>query len=169
MHQSNIFVDSNWNIKRLVDLEWACSLPAETLRVPYWLTGRSVDNLTGVHFEEFSRTYDRFIEIFEEEEQEFPPIDNIPPYRTGVMKRSWKLGSFWYFSALDTTKGLYNLFHDHIQPIFTTSCGTDIGFSQILSEYWAADTREVIAEKLRDNQAYEKELRELFEKGTETA
>lgn len=72
IHQSNIFVDSDWNIKCLVDLEWACSLPVETLRVSYWLTGCSLDNLTGAHFEEFKKTYNRFIGIFEQEEQLFP-------------------------------------------------------------------------------------------------
>jgi hypothetical protein len=26
LHPSNIFVDSDWNIKYVIDLEWACSL-----------------------------------------------------------------------------------------------------------------------------------------------
>ncbi|KAL5335569.1 hypothetical protein BJX70DRAFT_313637 [Aspergillus crustosus] len=34
LHPSNIFLDSNWHIKCVIDLEWASSLPAETLRVP---------------------------------------------------------------------------------------------------------------------------------------
>ncbi|EEP80298.1 predicted protein [Uncinocarpus reesii 1704] len=29
LHQSNIFVDDNWHITSLIDLEWACSLPNE--------------------------------------------------------------------------------------------------------------------------------------------
>jgi hypothetical protein len=31
-HRSNIFVDSNWHIKYIIDLEWACSLPIEIMR-----------------------------------------------------------------------------------------------------------------------------------------
>ncbi|RMD39548.1 hypothetical protein DV735_g5580, partial [Chaetothyriales sp. CBS 134920] len=45
-HQSNIFVDHDWNIKYLIDLEWACALPWQLQRVPYyWLTSKSVDSL----------------------------------------------------------------------------------------------------------------------------
>ncbi|OGE46481.1 hypothetical protein PENARI_c233G07215, partial [Penicillium arizonense] len=53
LHPSNIFVNSQWNVKFVIDLEWACSLPAETFRPPYWLTGRSVDDLIGEHLEDF--------------------------------------------------------------------------------------------------------------------
>ncbi|KAG0153896.1 hypothetical protein PDIDSM_1275 [Penicillium digitatum] len=60
LHPSNIFVDSQWNVKFVIDLEWACSLPAETLHPPYWLTGRSVDELTGEHLEEFREAYEEF-------------------------------------------------------------------------------------------------------------
>jgi hypothetical protein len=35
LHQSNIFVDELWNIKYLIDLEWACSLPIDMLDAPY--------------------------------------------------------------------------------------------------------------------------------------
>ena len=34
IHASNIFVDKEWNIKYLIDLEWACSLPIEMLHPP---------------------------------------------------------------------------------------------------------------------------------------
>lgn len=34
LHQSNIFVDKQWNITCLVDLEWACTRPIEMLRTP---------------------------------------------------------------------------------------------------------------------------------------
>ncbi|PNY25627.1 Uncharacterized protein TCAP_04425 [Tolypocladium capitatum] len=38
-HASNIFVDEDWNITCLIDLEWMCFLPAEMIDVPYWVTG----------------------------------------------------------------------------------------------------------------------------------
>lgn len=34
INTSNIFVDEKWNIKYLIDLEWACSLPIEMLHPP---------------------------------------------------------------------------------------------------------------------------------------
>jgi hypothetical protein len=115
LHQSNIFVDSNWRIKCLVDLEWACSLPAETLRPPYWLTGRPVDDLIGEHHGAFNKTHHEFVDIFEEEEKS---MNHDCSYRSSIMRKSWEIGSFWYFHALDSPKGLFNLFRVHIQPLF---------------------------------------------------
>ncbi|EFW19049.1 conserved hypothetical protein [Coccidioides posadasii str. Silveira] len=37
MHAINIFVDEDWNIKHVVDLEWACCLPLGNLLSPFWL------------------------------------------------------------------------------------------------------------------------------------
>lgn len=60
----------------VIDLEWACSLPAETLRPPYWLTGRPIDYLTEEHLDAFKQTIEEFMEIFDEEERSYPPIRN---------------------------------------------------------------------------------------------
>ncbi|KAF4633269.1 hypothetical protein G7Y89_g4840 [Cudoniella acicularis] len=35
LYASNIFVDEQWNITCLMDLEWVCALPAEMLAIPY--------------------------------------------------------------------------------------------------------------------------------------
>ncbi|EEP81436.1 predicted protein [Uncinocarpus reesii 1704] len=37
LHPSNIFVDDDWHITSLIDLEWACSFPIEMQTAPYWL------------------------------------------------------------------------------------------------------------------------------------
>jgi len=163
LHPSNIFVDNQWHIKYIIDLEWACSLPAETLRPPYWLTGRAVDDLLGENLDTFSKAYDEFLEIFEEEELRYPPLFNACSYRTNIMRKGWKIGNFWYFHALDSPKGLFNLFRDHIQPRFAASQSDDPSdFSRIVSEYWAVDTKDVIGEKLKDKETYENELRLRF-------
>jgi len=47
LHASNIFVDEEWNVPGLVDLEWICALPLEMLRAPYWMTGCAVDDIQG--------------------------------------------------------------------------------------------------------------------------
>ncbi|PYI11878.1 hypothetical protein BO78DRAFT_465861 [Aspergillus sclerotiicarbonarius CBS 121057] len=163
LHPSNIFVDQDWNIKCVIDLEWACALPAETLHPPYWLTGRSVDHLTDGHREEFRQTHEEFVNIFEEEEHSVPPINDDCSYRTNLMRRGWHTGNFWYFQALDSPKGLYNLFEQHIHPIFVSSHGVSSEFSRIVSDYWAADAETVITAKLRDKEEYEKKLGRRFE------
>lgn len=161
LHQSNIFVDSEWHIKCLVDLEWACSAPAEMFRPPYWLTDSPVDLLTGKNLDSFSKTKDEFLGIFEEEEKLFP-LDGDCSYRTNIMKRGWTIGNFWYFHALESPKGLYNLFLDHIQPRYAPSHRNNSDFMQIVSEYWATGTKNAISTKLEDKEAYEKKLRESF-------
>jgi hypothetical protein len=35
IHQSNIFINADWNVTCLVDLEWACSLPIKIVRPPH--------------------------------------------------------------------------------------------------------------------------------------
>ncbi|KAJ5088227.1 hypothetical protein N7456_011843 [Penicillium angulare] len=167
LHPSNIFVDSDWNIKWVIDLEWACSLPAETLRAPYWLTGRSVDRLTDKHLDTFDHGYREFVDIFEKEEESFPPINDIYSYRTKLLRRSWETGSFWYFQALDSPKGLFNLFHQHIHPIFAPSHDVDSKLSRGLSEYWASDTDKVIAAKLKDKEEYEKTICRRFDEAAD--
>ncbi|KAJ5566787.1 hypothetical protein N7535_006093 [Penicillium sp. DV-2018c] len=164
LHPSNIFVDDQWHIKYLVDLEWACSLPAETLRPPYWLTGHTIDHLLDECLTTFSKEHDKLMEIFEQEERQFPPLFSTCTFRTNIMSKGWKVGNFWFFHALDSPKGLYNLFRDHIQPIFAPSQSDQpLEFSRIVSEYWAVDTKDVMEQKLKDREVYQEELRLRFQ------
>ena len=162
LHQSNIFVDNDMHIICLIDLEWACSLPVETLRPPYWLTSRPADDLVGEHLDTFGKVHHEFMEIFEEEEKMFPPRDGISSYRTDMMRKGWKIGNFWYFQALDSPKGLFNIFRDHIQPIFALSHKIDPDFPRIVSDYWTVNAKEFISAKLQDKEVYEKTLCQNF-------
>ena len=113
LHPSNIFVDDDWNIVPLIDLEWACSLPIQTLRPPYWSTGCLADDLIGERLDNFTKANDEFMKIFEEEEKPSPSKNGDPTYRTNIMRNGWKIGNFWYFQALDSPKGMCNIFRDH--------------------------------------------------------
>lgn len=162
LHKSNIFVDSDWHIKYIIDLEWACSLPIEMLAPPYWITNLGVDQLRGEELQKFKNACEEFMDVFAEEEKLFPPIYDSPTYRADIMRSGLKIGNFWYFHALNSTKGLYNLFCQHIRPIFEPRW--DKKLAQMISAYWAPDAQEVIAAKLVDKQKYEQQLRQLFEK-----
>lgn len=70
-------MDNDWHIKCVIDLEWACSLPVETMRPPYWLTGCPADDLVGQDLDSFSKAHHEFMEVFEEEEGSFPPKNGI--------------------------------------------------------------------------------------------
>jgi hypothetical protein len=45
IHGSNIFVDEEWKITCLIDLEWIIAGPIEMLRVPSWLSGKPIDEI----------------------------------------------------------------------------------------------------------------------------
>ncbi|TAQ85261.1 hypothetical protein B7494_g6423 [Chlorociboria aeruginascens] len=162
LHQGNIFVDDNWHIKYVVDLEWACSVPVETLRPPHWLTGYRADNMTGQRLDDFTKMHHEFMGIFEEEEKSFPPIDGVASYRTDIMRKGLEIGRFWYFQALDSPKGLYNIFRHHIQPIYAPHDKVCLEFPRIVSQYWTADVKKVIRQKLQDKRVYEDMLRQGF-------
>ncbi|KEQ98346.1 hypothetical protein AUEXF2481DRAFT_36857 [Aureobasidium subglaciale EXF-2481] len=68
VNQSNIFVDEDWNITSIIDLEFASVVPVQMVQVPHWLTGRGVDQLDGDDLEEYKRRYDEFVNIVEREE-----------------------------------------------------------------------------------------------------
>ncbi|KAL4885175.1 hypothetical protein BJY04DRAFT_231781 [Aspergillus karnatakaensis] len=133
LHQSNIFVDSAWNIKSLVDLEWTCSLPVEMLHPPYWLTSRGVDMLfQGEHLDALSTVHAEFI-------------------------------NFWYFHALASPKGLYNIFLEHIQTRFLKLDDTGmVEFERTISPYRTPGMKKFLEGKLQDKENYEARLRDLF-------
>jgi hypothetical protein len=69
LYISNIFVDKDWNITCLLDLEWVLALPIDILAVPYWVINRKIDEVAaGEHFEEFNQVQQQFMHMFKEEE-----------------------------------------------------------------------------------------------------
>ncbi|ESZ90507.1 hypothetical protein SBOR_9108 [Sclerotinia borealis F-4128] len=173
-HGSNIFVDRDWHIKYIIDLEWACSLPIEMMAPPLWtITDRGVDQLRGDELQKSEKAHQEFTDIFKEEERSFSPTYGTTTFRANIMERSWKVGSFWYFHALNSPKGCLNPFWQHVHPIFeprsddtepATRSQID-AFSEIASPFWASNARETVTSKLEDLEKYEQELRDLFEKG----
>ncbi|OBT76714.1 hypothetical protein VF21_03925 [Pseudogymnoascus sp. 05NY08] len=149
MHQSNIFVDDQWNITSLIDLEWASSLPVELQGPPYWLSGKSLDGMPpGKHLEDFGQMVEEFMKAFEVEEALV--VDKAQPlFYSALMRKCWETGSFWYFHAVGSPKGMYTLFNDHIQRTFCAEhCDTTL-FDGVVSSYWAHDVDPVIEKKLK--------------------
>ncbi|KAI9839089.1 MAG: hypothetical protein M1837_002228 [Sclerophora amabilis] len=166
LQPGNIFVDEAWNIKCIIDLEWACSRPIEMMHPPYWLTDRAVDQIDEAeNLEEFTSVHDEFVNIFEKEEENFRPTMADQMSYTHIMKRGWKIGNFWYFHALDSPKGTFNLFLSHIQPRFGQPSLDD--FERVVAPYWSVDAAEVRASKLKDEKTYKSKLRQAFEAAPE--
>ncbi|KAH9877881.1 hypothetical protein J1614_003098 [Plenodomus biglobosus] len=159
LHQSNIFVNSDWHITSIIDLEWACTLPIEMLHPPYWLGGTSIDRLVGKELEAFRSVHAEFMTAFEREERSLGKDDIL---HTRIMRKGWEIGNFWYFSALDCLNGLYSLYMSHIQRIFAPIEDSGPEFDRTISAYWGPETTEFIAEKVKDKEAYSNRLREQF-------
>ena len=165
IHQGNIFVDEEWHIKYLVDLEWACSLPMEMQNPPHWLTGRGVDQLQGEYLAEYDEVREEFMRAFENEErlQCGKSLEKVNLLRTRTMRRAWESGGYFYFHALESTTGLFNLFLQHIWPKFPASMAAKMGFDDAVSPFWSFDTDKVTATKMKDREEYEARLQALFE------
>ncbi|KAL9100961.1 MAG: hypothetical protein Q9163_003725 [Psora crenata] len=165
IHQNNIFVDEQWHIKYLIDLEWACSLPMEMQNAPYWLTSHRVDDLTGENLVTYNNVHEEFMAAFETEEKlqrgTFYETDTL--VRTRAIRKAWMTGSYFYFHALESTTGLFNLFLQHIWPKFPASMAARHGFDEAVSPFWSFDTDEVTAMKMQDREDYDASLRALFE------
>ncbi|KAJ6189761.1 hypothetical protein N7519_004669 [Penicillium mononematosum] len=160
LHASNIFVDENWHITSLIDLEWACSSPIELQTPPYWLTGRPIDDIVhGEHLETFQEVTTEFLNAFEEQEKIRNASDAS---QAEIMRKSWDRGSFWYFQAVNSPKGLLRVFNEHIQRMFCGEHCTQREFDRAVSPYWSVGAEEFIQMKVKQEAEYKDRLRKRF-------
>lgn len=162
LHASNIFVDENWNITCLIDLEWICALPAEMLAVPCWLTGRGIDEIVENELHEFDKVRQEFMNIFEEEE--IKVASKHKPTLASIMYEGWKSEAVWFWGCLTSTNAMLSLVEDHICPKFSPLSSKA---EEILSQYWCQNSAKVVERKVTDHEEYIKELEVLFSKQTE--
>jgi hypothetical protein len=170
LHQSNIFVDNDWHITALVDLELACTRPIGMYRTPSWLTSMAVDILAKEPTE-YVVAQKEFLDILtaEEENLSCPTSSDIHhgsrPQLSAVMKRTWDTGTFWYSLALASPTGLFTLFYKQIQPRFLEYSPEHEGFQNIMPWYWRRDYVRLGLRKIADREAYDAQLRKAFEDG----
>jgi hypothetical protein len=183
LHQSNIFVDENWHITCLVDLEWACALPSEMLHPPIWLTGHAIDIIDD-HLEEYQERHGEFMAVFAEKEQAAVKtttnLDNSTTTNTVLtnpthslaarLRTGWSTGTFWYVHALQSFTGIYHLFIQHIQPLYGSTPTAEVRdqedvFERVVAPYCAPRTDEFVNRKIGEREAYLERVREVFRPG----
>ena len=167
IHPNNIFVDEEWHIKYLIDLEWACALPVEMQSPPYWITNRNVDQLEDEHLAVYNTVREEFMEAFETEERlQAEGVLSLGKkdclLHTRTMREAWEKGGFFYFHALESTTGLVNLFLQHIWPKFPSSTAASQGFDDTISPFWGFGADAITASKVKDREEYDAKLRALF-------
>ncbi|KAL8977811.1 MAG: hypothetical protein Q9205_006466, partial [Flavoplaca limonia] len=166
LHQSNMYVDENWHIKSVIHLEWACSLPIQTQTPPFWLTSKGIDQFEGEHLTEYERVLEEFMEAFEYEEMRQSNCNSLisnnqsenAETRTQILRNVWKTAAFFYFSALDSPTGLFNVWGNNIQPRYS-----NIRANKALAQYCSVDAESIIAAKLKDRDMYLEKLKALFD------
>ncbi|KKZ64632.1 hypothetical protein EMCG_09461 [[Emmonsia] crescens] len=162
MHASNIFVNEDWNINHIIDLEWAYSLPLENLLPPYWLTHKGVDQIEGPEYERFKLCYEQFTDIFEQEETKTPLYHNSTLY-SGVtsMQRTLLSGRNHEERVRGSSiLGLFNIFRTHLRSFYDKPPeGT---LTPAISPFWTPGMSSFVDSKLEDFAQYRQEVRDIF-------
>ncbi|KAJ5239573.1 hypothetical protein N7468_004192 [Penicillium chermesinum] len=157
IHQSNIFVDDEWNIKCFIDLEWACSRPVEMIHPPYWLANQAIDSIS---LGDYKTLHAEFMEALAEEESKNSTTSL--PLLYPILQEGWEKGTFWCSLALNSPTALFKIFYDYIQPRFSKAQNGDSTFWIITMPYWTFNTLEFLEQKVEDKKKYDLSLREAF-------
>lgn len=161
-HQSNIFVDDDWNVTCLIDLEWICALLAEMLAVPYWLTNCSIDGIIDDEYERFDAARQAFLAAVDDEVKSLPPQHDIPITRT--MRDSWTSKAVWFWACIRSINAWLFVFEDHILPKFSANKALVSDMEQA-SAFWRENVQDVVRAKVADEEKYQAELKSLFGSG----
>lgn len=161
LQQNNIFVDEQWNIQSIIDLEWAQSQPIEMQLPPYWVTSKPIDAFDDAEsVSELGNLFNEYINIYQAEEM----ASNGVLIHSPVMRHVWETGSFWYFHAIKVPKGMYRVFNSNIQPLFNEEHCHESIFDRVFFWYWGSGAQELIEKKIRDKQKYAERIKETFGK-----
>lgn len=148
---NNIFVDEDWNVTAVIDLEWAHTLPSQMQTPPYWLTSKSIDGLGDpADRKEYDAVLEEYLSIYEEEEKR----RGGPSRRADMQRQTWRSGGFWYFKAATMPKPMYNLFNWHVQPLYNEEHPDLLIFDQVFHWYWGIQAAEFIKTKLDERETY---------------
>ncbi|UPK98722.1 hypothetical protein LCI18_009657 [Fusarium solani-melongenae] len=160
LHQSNIFVDDDWNVTCLIDLEWICALPAEMLAVPYWLTNCSIDGITDEEFGIFDEARQAFMSILDEEAGKMRFMHDIQI--TSTMRKGWESKGVWFWACLRSVNAWLFVFEDHILPKFSSNERLVADLKEV-SSFWREEIDSVVEEKAAQGKRYLTELQGLYD------
>lgn len=162
LHASNIFVDEDWNITAIIDMEFVCALPPQMLGVPYWLSVDYIDDVAD-NAEKYLETYEAFTRTLAEEQRHIQPRHSINIVTE--IQKAWSSGAYWFYHCLTSINAMPSIVEDHIYPKFgyNASLGEQREFMKALSQFWADDAAYWIEKKFRDKQQYDIDMQAHFE------
>ncbi|KAF5027345.1 hypothetical protein F66182_546 [Fusarium sp. NRRL 66182] len=156
INPSNIFVDHEWNVRGLIDLEWICAAPAEMLHVPHWLTGCSIDEIHGKEYDKYDQVRQEFMSIVAKEEHGATMEHAISV--SDIMGEMWNSKGVWFWHCLTSVDAMTFLLEDHLCPTGCLSSEVE----HAVSEFWCDDAGTVVRKKLADKAKYDEVLRCRF-------
>ena len=172
LHECNIFVDDQYNITAIVDLEWCCSLPVEMHQPQFWLSGHLGDDFLEDGRAEneatFLAAYNEFLDILRSEHKSRDSHSRTAFDPAQIIQSALEKKSHWYFAAVTHPRTAYSFLVDHLQPIFAPSHSDDLKqvatFQDTFLPYYAPNALKLAEE----NAKYDLDLRALFDADAET-
>lgn len=154
---ANFYIDKDWNITVMYDLEWIVALPLSMHEPPHWLTWKPLGQYAGKHFDEFSAARDGFMEVFRAEEKaQSQGCDSTPI--SNAMDASWASGRYWFNTSLLSVNGLHLITQYRLRQVF----GLEEPVGREYWRLWAPNAEAVAQQKVRDRMAYVTNLAALF-------
>jgi hypothetical protein len=159
LHQSNILVDDDWNIVRIIDLEFACSWPLEFQQPPYWLGGHAANEIDR---DSFGPHFNQFVQILEEQERQQEFLATRSPRRlSAIMRHTWASGTFWLTLAMQDPMVFSSVLWYRILPYqFHLTIDHTTDFTLLANLLGGGH---IIERKLQDHDQYSKKLDRIFE------
>lgn len=163
LHASNIFVDDEWNVVALIDLEYVCALPPSMMDVPHWLLVDAIDEVSD-RFDDFGNVHDLFISILKEEEK-FGSAEHGVSLAAAIQD-AWTSSACWFYRCFTSINGLGCCLEDHLYRKFDfePSLVEETRLARIMSSRWSADSEAFVAQKLHDKARYDDDLARHFDK-----
>ncbi|KAM3541973.1 hypothetical protein ARSEF1564_005142 [Beauveria bassiana] len=162
IHRSNIFVDENWNITAIIDLEFACSWPIEFLQTPYWLECDFIEHVLPT---EFLARNTEFIKHVKQAEELHQYGNSGTESLSSIMQRSSDEGGFWVPLALAHPVSFTQIFYERILKRYFGFLAEDFEKAQsfiFCSRLFRRNIPTLLDRKLDDRQKYLDALAEAF-------
>jgi hypothetical protein len=160
-HASTIFVDDDWNIVALIDLEFVCALPPSMMSMPHWLSVDAIDDVC-VDIDGFHKIHDTFMEIFRKQERSMDH-ENVIRLSPSIQE-ALETYSCWYYQALTSINGVACSLEDHIYEKFQfrPSLAEERLLVRRMSLRWSSDPKAFVERKLRDKAKYNADVASHF-------
>ena len=163
LHSSNIFVDDDWNIIAIIDLEFMCALPPSMINVPYWLTVDNIDDIAE-NMDVYNKMHKTFLGVLQSEEQNA----NLQSYiqLASAIQESWTSYSSWFYRSLTSINGMAYCLEDHLYEKFNFNISREEEdqWMKLMSAFWPSDSKKFVERKLREKAKYNEDVARHFEK-----